>query len=55
MLNEWLLDDVRVMVGVDEVAVVRQPADCEDHHDHDEHLDHLDEGKSTILLLRPFI
>ena len=42
MLNERLLDDIRVVVSVDEVAVIGQPADGEDDHHHDEHLDHLE-------------
>ena len=42
MLNERLLDDLRVVVSVDEVAVIGQPADGEDDHHHDEHFDHLE-------------
>ena len=33
--------DVRVVVGVEEVDVVGQPADTEHGDDHHEHLDHL--------------
>ena len=41
VLNEGHGDDLLVVVGVDEVDVVGQPADREDDHHHHEHLDNL--------------
>ena len=41
MLNERHGDDLLVVVGVDEVDVVGQPADGEDDDHHHEHLDDL--------------
>ena len=55
MLNEWLLDDIRVVVSVDEVAVIGQPADGEDDHHHDEHLDHLEWEKGQKWKLEALI
>ena len=41
VLNERHGDDLLVVVGVDEVDVVGQPADGEDDDHHHEHLDDL--------------
>ena len=41
MLYEWLRDDLLVMICVDEVDVIGQPAHGEDDHHHDEHFHHL--------------
>ena len=47
MLNEWFVGDLFVMVGVDEIHMVRKPADCEDDHHHHEHLYHLEMQKKS--------
>ena len=41
VLDVGLAADLDVVVGVDEVHVVGQPAHREDDHHHDEHLHHL--------------
>ena len=41
VLDVGLAADLGVVVGVDEVHVVRQPAHREDDHHHHEHLHHL--------------
>ena len=43
----WISD--RVVVGVDEVGVVGQPADAEHDQDHDEHLGQLKANKFVKL------
>ena len=42
MLDPGLGHDLLVVVRVEEVDVVGQPADGEDDHDDDEHLHHLE-------------
>ena len=53
VLDEGLVDDAVVVVGVDEVDVVGQPAHAEDRHDDEEHLHHL--GKKKIRLSITFM
>ena len=51
VLSERLREDVRVVVGVDEVGVVGEPAHPEHyqhHHEHDAHL-----GKFSLNIQRP--
>ena len=47
VLDVGLRDDLFVMVGVDEVDVVGEPAHGEDDDHHDEHFDNL-EGRKKL-------
>ena len=51
MLNGWLGDYVFVMVGVEEVSMVGEPAYPKDNHHSDEHLHQLKEVKCKIQIL----
>ena len=52
MLGERLGEDVGVVVGVEEVGVVRQPTHPEHyqhHHEHDAHLGHSRESMIELI------
>lgn len=51
MLDEWHGDDLLVVIGVDEVDVVGEPADGEDDDHHHEHLDNLQHQIKAITFL----
>ena len=45
VLNEWLLEQRGVVVGVDEIGVVGEPTNGEDDHHHNEHLHDLERNQ----------
>ena len=45
MLDEGLSNDLLVVIGVDEVGVIREPAHGENDYHYDKHLNHLGEEK----------
>jgi hypothetical protein len=49
VLDERHGDDLLVVIGVDEVDVVGEPADGEDDDNHHEHLDNLQHQINYIL------